>query len=449
MRKVTWIHVPTKRQVEAHVCPSPIIGYGGAMGGGKTRWAVAEAIQRGIETPGNRIALGRKTLTSLRQTTFVTFLDVCPPEIIRQVNQATMQVTFHNRSEFIWLPIDVSKDPLLEGIKSLEVSTIVLEEATQLTRKALEIAVTRTRYQPRGGHHPRRGVLLTCNPEVGWVKETFYDPWAAGKLDPRVMAFIQALPGDNPHLPAGYLDLMQQILTPEDQLRYLDGLWTAPVDPARLIGFEFIKASLDGDWLSPLEVVAQVLAVDVAYEGDDMSCIWLLRFAADGRWDARRVAVLKGCDEEEVADEACRQWMATGTRASLVVDAVGVGSGVATILRRRGVPRVLRFKGGERPAFDGLQIRYRNLRDQAWWWARIYLAAGQGTMEEVPRAVEDLSSIRYKVTDRQIQVERKVELKKRIGRSPDDGDAIVMGLWAHRFGGGMRATGRSGARKRA
>lgn len=45
--------------------------------------------------------------------------------------------------------------------------------------------------------------------------------------------------------------------------------------------------------------------------------------------------------------------------------------------------------------------------------------------------IEDLASIRYKLTSSgKVQREPKDALRKRLGRSPDKGDAVVMGLAA-------------------
>jgi hypothetical protein len=43
-----------------------------------------------------------------------------------------------------------------------------------------------------------------------------------------------------------------------------------------------------------------------------------------------------------------------------------------------------------------------------------------------PGVSADLTAPRWKLTARGIQIEDKIEIRKRIGRSPDVGDAIVM-----------------------
>jgi hypothetical protein len=40
----------------------------------------------------------------------------------------------------------------------------------------------------------------------------------------------------------------------------------------------------------------------------------------------------------------------------------------------------------------------------------------------------DLAAPRWELTARGIKIEDKADIKKRLGRSPDDGDAIVMAL---------------------
>ena len=83
---------------------------------------------------------------------------------------------------------------------------------------------------------------------------------------------------------------------------------------------------------------------------------------------------------------------------------------------------------GGKATFPNLFV---NKRAEAWWRFREALDPDQEGGSPIclpPDAgiLGDLTAPRYELMPRGIKVEAKVEVKKRLGRSPDDGDSIVM-----------------------
>lgn len=81
---------------------------------------------------------------------------------------------------------------------------------------------------------------------------------------------------------------------------------------------------------------------------------------------------------------------------------------------------------------DG-QLNFVNKRAEVYWKFREELDPDQegGSVVCLPPDAElraDLCAPRWKLTPRGIQIEEKADIKKRIGRSPDRGDAVVMAL---------------------
>ena len=66
-----------------------------------------------------------------------------------------------------------------------------------------------------------------------------------------------------------------------------------------------------------------------------------------------------------------------------------------------------------------------------WWLFREALRRGEICIDvDDPRLIEDLTAPRYSVDgDKNLTVESKDEIRKRIGRSTDAGDAVVY-AWA-------------------
>jgi hypothetical protein len=79
------------------------------------------------------------------------------------------------------------------------------------------------------------------------------------------------------------------------------------------------------------------------------------------------------------------------------------------------------------------QLTFYNRRAEAWWRMREELDPGQGggsvlALPPDASVKADLAAPRWELTTRGIKIEDKNEIRKRLGRSPDEGDAIVMCL---------------------
>ncbi len=123
------------------------------------------------------------------------------------------------------------------------------------------------------------------------------------------------------------------------------------------------------------------------------------------------------------------------------VDSVGVGSATVHKLRELGL-WVRALNAGSRPtstidketerASDVSvveQERFYNLRSQMWWYTRRDLQRGYVSLPNDIELFEDLTTPTWWTRNGKIYVESKEDLKKRLQRSPDKGDAFIMGNW--------------------
>jgi len=114
-----------------------------------------------------------------------------------------------------------------------------------------------------------------------------------------------------------------------------------------------------------------------------------------------------------------------------IVDADGIGAGVFHRLREQGLPVVAFHAAGGTDATDRSgELRFVNLRAAAWWALRERLDPTSGEALALPPddlLTGDLTAPRWRITSSgKIQIEEKAEIRKRLGRSTDDGDAVVM-----------------------
>lgn len=109
------------------------------------------------------------------------------------------------------------------------------------------------------------------------------------------------------------------------------------------------------------------------------------------------------------------------------VDDTGVGGGVTDRLSEQEFP-VEGENFGE-TARD--EERFVNRRTELWWGARDALATGLVSVPPDPTLVADLTSVRYSFDSKgRVKLESKDDVKKRLKRSPDRGDAYVLAVAA-------------------
>ena len=175
-------------------------------------------------------------------------------------------------------------------------------------------------------------------------------------------------------------------------------------------------------------VPIRAVGVDVARGGEDQTVIskrW-------GNWFAPLVKY-RGIETktgQDVAAVVVENMFGTEKQAQIVLDLAGVGSSPYDILISHNL-RVDGFIGASASELtDKSQLlSFANRRAEAWWKFAEALAPDSGediALPPDPEIIADLTAVRWKLTTRGIQIEDKAEIKKRIGRSPDCGDSIVM-----------------------
>jgi hypothetical protein len=177
--------------------------------------------------------------------------------------------------------------------------------------------------------------------------------------------------------------------------------------------------------LAPLDRVG----VDVARSGMDSTVVALIY--------GHRVNELRRTFHESTAATAgrVRGVLDTNLDAQAVVDTDGLGAGVTDMLRDDGYT-VRAFHGAaasNRRDRSG-ELGFLNARAAAWWHMREALDPEQGATLELPPddlLIGDLTAPKLKRVNRksQIEIESKDDIRKRLGRSTDAGDAVVMGLY--------------------
>lgn len=251
------------------------------------------------------------------------------------------------------------------------------------------------------------------------------------KVMPQSRTFIASRFTDNP-----YYD-------PEQYAKALSGL----PDSARnkLISGSFLIDRTDDEWQAiptawiraamerwrpapPVGVPLCAIGADVAQGGADNT---VLARRHDG-WFAPIVSVT-GKETPGGTDVAALVMKYRHDNAKVVIDVGGGWGGDAHGHLCRNQVDSLAYLGVKKSMArtKDNQLEFTNVRTEAYWRLREALDPDQrgGSPISLPndnRLLADLTAPHYKVTGRGIELESKEDVVKRLGRSPDRGDAVVM-----------------------
>jgi hypothetical protein len=244
---------------------------------------------------------------------------------------------------------------------------------------------------------------------------------------PTSRTFVPAKVADNPYLvDSGYVARLDSLPEPvRSKLLYGDFTKGRESDPYQVIPSEWVRLAQERWQAAPRpDLPMTAMGVDVARGGADRTVI-ACRY---GPW----LDEMKAYPGQATPDGPAVAGLALAQRAdgaAINVDVIGVGTSVFDYLR--GVTdNVHAINGAARS--DGTdksgELRFVNLRAELWWRLREALdpAAGEGVCLPPDRELAaDLCAPTWKLTVRGVQVEGKDEIRKRLGRSPDKGDAAA------------------------
>lgn len=239
--------------------------------------------------------------------------------------------------------------------------------------------------------------------------------------------FIPAGLKDNPYLGDDYKAKLQ-LLTPEMRDALLYGDWKAMLtdDAYQVIPREWVKAAMQRWTETPPENEANkplVIGCDVARGGADQT----VNAPRRGSWFNR---LQKHPGRTTPDGQSVISLLATllANGGSANIDVIGVG---ASAYDQRGKLDITGINFAEKSdAMDKSgTLSFINLRAECYWRFREALDPVSGEKIALPPDPEleaDLCAPRWSMQTNGIKIESKEDIKKRIGRSPDCADAVVL-----------------------
>jgi phage terminase large subunit len=404
------------------------IVYGGSKGSGKSYLGCSLIFGDALTYPGTHYFIARKKLNDLRKHTIPSIHEVfnhwgLGPEYYTYNGQDNLFRLYNGSIVFLLEAKTLPSDPLFYRFGSMQMTRGWIEEAGEFEAAAKNnLTASIGRWKNDVYNIPGK-LLQTCNPSKNYLYRDYYKKHRDGMIE-SWKRFVQALPVDNKKLVDGYLENLNRTLTKHEKLRLLDGNWEYDDDPLALMDYEAITNIFTNQFVKGTG--KRYISADVGRFGNDPSVIRV--------WDGFRVIKRVRLDKKkttEIADEIKKLAVDFGVpRSNIVIDEDGVGGGVVDLL-----PGCKGFVANSKCENLKPDEKYENLKAQcAFKLADIVNANGifeDSEPDVQDLLIEDLEQIKQKSIDKQVPkgVIPKDEVKKLLGRSPDDGDTYIMRMY--------------------
>jgi hypothetical protein len=273
----------------------------------------------------------------------------------------------------------------------------------------------------------QQGYIIANTNGHNWI----WRLWKQGAL--KNSELFEGTAFDNPHLPQVFIEDLQQMETesPSHYRRFVLNSWEDTDTADKVIPYQSILDAVGRD-LREYGDSLKVISCDPAEFGDDKTVIYV--------FEGLKVVDRQVTTKKSLMDTAGRIVSLARSHGAdkIVIDDIGVGAGVRASVRETLDPHndrglVVGFNSG-RTAED--KTHYVRMRDEIWGMAgKLFKDDYVSILPNDDDLVEDLAAHTYSLNSKgQMQVARKKDIKKELGRSPDRADALVMGLWAAKKG---------------
>lgn len=437
-----------------------VVGFGGAAGGGKTDCAVGMAL-----TQHRKSAIFRREATQLtgiidRITDMLGTRDgFSSKDKIWRVTPAIAPVARPLQIEFGSAP-NLGDEKRYQGRPK---DLLVLDEATEFAESQVRFLMGWIRTVVQG---QRTRALLTFNPpttsEGRWVLQFFgpwLDPnypvpaepgevrwfvmlegkevewpdgqpfeWRGETIYPKSRTFIPSRIADNPYLVAtGYMSQLQALPEPlRSQMLYGDFQAGMSDDEYQVIPTEWVDLAMRR-WREKTPKGEQMsVGVDVARGGKDDTVV-ATRYKG---WWFDRPKVVPGRETKNGRDVVGAVVPVMRHGAFVHIDVIGVGASPYDILNEMRLPVIgVNVSNASHATDKSGKLHFSNLRAELWWRFRELLDPDEDTGVALPpdkRLRKELTAPRWKLSGRNIAIESREDLVKRLGWSPDLASAFIL-----------------------
>jgi len=407
------------------------LGYGGGAAWGKSYLWVVWLWMTAQKYPWVRLFIGRRELSNVIKTTLNTYYKFwqdysIPLPLMGRLDKKYNIIKFLNGSEIMLLDCAFQpSDPLYSRFGSLELTQGFIDESNEVEFSAINILQTRIGRQKNQEYWLKAKLLETFNPDQWHVKERYRVPFKNKTLPPHRM-FIPALVGDNPRVDPAYITQLEN----SDEItrqRLLFGNFDWASDEGKVFMFDEISDLFRNNIEKKSDIT--YISCDVARLGNDKAVIWVWK-----GMECIKIISYARCTIDDLGNKIKGLEDNYGvSRRNIVVDSDWVGGGLADILRwcTQFVNNASPIKFEQEKKWFVLK-NFANLKTQCYFKLKEFLERRDirvfADWEIKDHLSQELENIYIKTTDKdsKIAIEGKEELRKRINRSSDYADMVMM-----------------------
>jgi len=401
----------------------------GGAGSGKSHQVAMRLLSDLVSIDGCNILVVRKIEKTVKNSCFSLFKQIILEHGMSEdfkITKQPMEIKHKGtKNVVIFAGLD---DP--EKIKSItaekgNIEKVWMEEASEFDQEDLDQLSTRL----RGRSAIKKQVFITFNPisEEHWLKEAFFDQ----PLRYQDVRTTTTTHRDNPFLDSDYRSHLESYAAtnPFFFAVYCRGEWGSIDDDDTIVPYHKahqarFRKGVDED--GPLWV-----GLDVARKGNDSTVCYIRRGM---RVLGKRK--LQGASSKPVAEMVIRLMSlhrkSSKDRIIINVDATGLGSGAVDMLnllteKIHGVEVREIYFGGSAVKND----RYKNAVTEMYFNIRDIVDA-MALIESDSELLPELCKRKYdidKMSQGIFKIEDKDDFRKRIGKSPDSADALVLAFY--------------------
>ena len=381
-----------------------------------------------LNIPGIVRLVWREEWDDLRKTTLTTLIKVLNHHWIISgedytLNLQTKELKYYNGSKVLFVPLKQQpSDPEFNWLGSYEITYWFVDEAQQVSRKAIDIILSRCTEKIKEYDLVGK-IIMTCNPMKCHLYNDFIKPWMNWEL-PFDRIFIPSLYKDNPFIDHKKYEESLKRADKVTKERLLKWNWEYDDDPTKLYQYDDINDLFTNSW----ESWEHYITSDIARLWNDKT-VTIVR----DWWIWRVFSFSKNRTTETSNIIRWLQKQYSVKNSHTICDEDWVGWGVVDMLWCKW------FINNSSPILseEEKEIRnYKNLKDQCYFelqpiienWVMKLIVMNDNDKESI---VEELDVIKQKNPDKwgKLQILTKEEIKQLIWRSPDFADTIAMRMW--------------------
>jgi len=325
---------------------------------------------------------------------------------------SSRDIKFSNGSQILFRHLEE-----INNIQNINLGFFLLEQAEEMESDS-EFTMLRGRL--RRTNCLQQGMVIANTRGHNWI----YKNWKLKNLENSFL--VEAKTFDNAeNLPEKYLEDLKLLKTSKSSIykRFVENSWDEADTTDLIIYPEWVEtATKKSVFSNPIEK-RRIISIDVSRYGDDKTVFYAIE---NNRWIAKeehqKISTMETVGRAQIFSE---KFLKTNNYA---VDEIGVGGGVADRLAELG-KNVISVNSSKKSSVNN----FYNLRAEIYSLGAELLSEGHIQIDKSDTdLLEQLSWAKYTTIKSNgiYQVESKDEIKKRYGRSPDNADAFLNGIWA-------------------